>query len=269
MTVNPVSQYEVERKQIHPENIREFMRLQARGWSYHRIADHTGFDVNAIITATTKMNNRALQNLVKLRTAEYRKQYMRLEHVIDELFQAWERSKGNWVMEETTEEANPQATPTTLSPGSASGFQQITPPATVPVRVKRQVKQQCGDVAYIEQARHTMTDIRKMLKLEDSRPYIDIHFGNGQTVLTNQQSAREQAEMELHEWQLKQKERLERMLETPIPDPNDIPDDLCSHQPNEPNGNPSEPSPSEMPPKDCNGPKSPTNGSGNGTSSLT
>jgi len=145
-----------------PEVVRERERqawaLRQQGWTHARIAATLEVDPSTISKMLSRLCDRALKEITEDVLRMKADQSNRLDHIIDEALQAWERSKKDAV-EVTTE------TTVVIEPADEGEAEvERAMPGQI---VTRKVKGQVGDTAYIAEARAALADLRKLWGLNE------------------------------------------------------------------------------------------------------
>lgn len=200
--------------------------LQCRGFTIDRISEVTKSDRKWVRHFLQRNNLKALERMAKQRAGERAKQVMRLEYMIQEASEAWERSTQVEEIIETIEEpvgAQAQAH-VSQSAGVKSGYTQVTAPMSV-VRTKKTTKCKSGDVAYLKAIQEFMRDIRSILKIDDGTKRVDFSLSlPGDDTVKATLDVKDVAAAELQEWNETQKERLQQLLDMPPPEISTTPD---------------------------------------------
>ena len=123
------------------------MELTILGWSQHRIAADLGVSQAAVSKIQQRLEQRALRELTATVERQKARHTLRLEHLFAEALRAWDQSKGD-----TTRRRQRKSNG---GPGGAGG--------TVAEIV---VENQHGDPRYLEEARKTLADQRKLWGLD-------------------------------------------------------------------------------------------------------
>jgi hypothetical protein len=123
------------------------MELTLLGWSQHQIAADVGITQAAVSKILTRVELRLLRDFTVAGERQKARQTLRLEHLYAEAMRAWEQSKA-----ETTRRRQRK------SEGGHGGAA-----ATVAEIV---VENQHGDPRYLEEARKTLADHRKLWGLD-------------------------------------------------------------------------------------------------------
>jgi hypothetical protein len=215
---------------------KKWVDLQCRGYTNDRIAETTNSDPRWVRHFLQRNNLKALERMAKQRAAERARQVLRLELMIEEAAMAWERSIQAEETIETIEEPVSGQVQVSQSQGATTGYTQVSSPTTL-VRTKKTVKYKCGDIAYLKAMQEFMRDIRSILKIDDGTKRIDLSLnvpsGNDIKATLN---LKDVAAAQLNEWNMEQKERLQKLLEMPPPEINTDPDRPLSSDDNG-NGN--------------------------------
>lgn len=136
---------------VKPEQAREHearaWALRQQGWTQQRIAAELGLGQSAVCRILARVSRRTLKELSDDVGRVKAEQSERLDFIIDEALQAWERSKRNSssVTRERTE---------------VLGGTEDEQPARE--RVVRAGEQRDGDVRFLEQARAALAEQRKI-----------------------------------------------------------------------------------------------------------
>lgn len=205
---------------------KQWVHLQCRGYTNDRIAETTNSDPQWVRSFLRRNNLKALERMAKERAAERAKQVLRLEQMIDDAYQAWDRSTKIEEVTEITEEPINAQVQVQQAPGvTASGYTQVSPSSMTLVKTKKTIKYKCGDIAYLKAVQEFMRDIRSILKIDDGTKRIDLSLSvPGEDSIQATLNVKDVAASELYEWNMQQKERLQQMLEMPPPEISQEPD---------------------------------------------
>jgi hypothetical protein len=138
------------------EHERRAWDLRQQGWTHARIAAELGLERSAVTRILARVNKRVLKEMHAEVAAQKVEQSARLDFVIDEALQAWERSKKDAV--KVTREWD---TPHRDQPDEAEAACD-EPPETVVERVTHERQGRDGDVRFLEQTRQALADQRKV-----------------------------------------------------------------------------------------------------------
>jgi hypothetical protein len=197
---------------------KRWVELQCRGYTHDRIAEETNSDPAWVRHFLRANNLKALKKMVDMRAAERAKQVRILEHMIQEASLAWQRSCLAEESIDVIEEPTPGMATQVNPPPAPGSFSQVQQPMSM-IRTKRSTRYQCGNVAYLKAMQGFMQDIRSILKIDDGTKRIDFSLNiPGRDSVEGSVNVQEMASQQLQEWNAQQKERLQRMLELPVPE---------------------------------------------------
>jgi hypothetical protein len=134
-------------KKLPPETLRKALDLEARLWTHARIADDLGIARETVTRYLSKHRHRVYDKLAGRHAAIRARQAAQLEHMADEAYQGWERSKLDAVTVKVT----------------TGGDQEGDTPKT-----ERTTKSQAGDTSFLSEARALLAEVRKTLGIKDA-----------------------------------------------------------------------------------------------------
>jgi predicted transcriptional regulator len=131
------------------------MELTIQGWSQHRIAADLGVSQPAVSKILKRVENRVLRELAAMVERQKARHTMRLEHLYGQAIEAWEESKADVTRRRQRKTQGRDAG------GGATIAEVVT-------------ENQHGDPRYLEEARKTVADLRKLWG-SDAAQKLDIH----------------------------------------------------------------------------------------------
>jgi hypothetical protein len=134
-------------KKLPPETLRKAIDLEAQLWTHARIAEDLGIARETVTRYLSKHRHRVYDKLAARHSAIRAKQAAQLEHMADEAYQGWERSKFDAVTVKVT------------TGGEVEGDGPKT---------ERTIKSRSGDNSYLSEARALLVEVRKTLGIKDS-----------------------------------------------------------------------------------------------------
>jgi len=148
------------------------MELTVLGWSQHQIAADLGVSQAAVSKILTRVEQRALQELLTVVERQKVRHTLRLEHLFAESIRAWEHSKAD-----TTKRR--QRKTHTRDGGAGATVAEVV------------VENQHGDPRYLDEARKALADHRKLWGLDapqkvDLRPTRNPYAGMTEEALRDE-----------------------------------------------------------------------------------
>lgn len=131
---------------VHPEKIKEAIRLQTQGYTQVEIAEQLGISERTVRRHLTSHNRRLMLKLTSRAEAERARQVTVLAQITSKALRGFERSAEDAVTIKVTSE------------GADEGSQEKTETTT---------KGQAGAPAFLAEARGAMADVRKILGLDE------------------------------------------------------------------------------------------------------
>jgi len=147
------------RNDIARERERRAWELRQRGFTHDRIAADLMVDRSSVSKMLKRVSQRVTKNLIEEATEEKIAQVEQLRYLVDDLFQAWDKSK-----------ANAKAlTKHTSKPAGSSLRRGSKESEDVTIATKDQY----GDTRYVDSAMRALAELRKILGI-DAPERVDI-----------------------------------------------------------------------------------------------
>lgn len=143
-------------KEVLLERERRAWDLRQQGLTHERIAAELNLDRSTITKMLGRLSVRASKNMMEMVIEEKIGQIARLNHIVDEAMQAWERSK-----ETAKTVRRQQADAAAQEEGDVEGSARKKKVTTTTL-----VQDQDGDPRYLDVAIKAMNEIRKILGLD-------------------------------------------------------------------------------------------------------